>query len=92
IAEGKGPDGVGFLSPQQMERCARMSANMAMKTLEFLNQWKYAKFEAAHEAPSLSNHMPSQYNCTDCHHGDVPTPGPFGTGVDILKGRYGIGL
>jgi hypothetical protein len=92
IAEGKGPEGVGFLSPQQMDRCARMAANMAMKTLEFLNQWREGKFEAANEAPSLANHIPSQNNCTDCHHDNVPAPGPFGTGVGILKGRYGIGL
>ncbi|HKN18736.1 MAG TPA: C-GCAxxG-C-C family protein [Dissulfurispiraceae bacterium] len=92
IAEGKGPEGVGFLSHQQIDRCARMAANMSMKTLEFLNQWKDGKFEAKNEAPSVANHIPSQNNCTDCHHDNVPTPGPFGTGVGILKGRYGIGL
>ncbi len=92
VAEDKGPEGVGFLSPQQMDRCARMASNMAMKTLEFLNQWKEGKFEAKHEGPSIANHITSQNNCTDCHHDNVPTPGPFGTGVGILKGRYGVGL
>lgn len=88
IAEGKGPEGVGFLSHQQIDRCARMAANMSMKTVEFLNQWVDGKFEAKNDAPSVANHIPSQNNCTDCHHDTVPTPGPFGTGVDILKGRH----
>ena len=88
IAEGKGPEGVGFLSPQQMDRCARMAANMSMKTLGFLNQWADGKFQAVNDAPSVANHIPSQNNCTDCHHDVVPTPGPFGTGVGILKGRH----
>ncbi len=92
IAEDKGPEGVGFLSPQQMDRCARMAANMAMKTLEFLNQWKDGKFEAKHQAPSLANHITSQNNCSDCHGDKVPAPGPFGSGVGILKGRFGVGL
>jgi Putative redox-active protein (C_GCAxxG_C_C) len=92
IAEGKGPEGVGFLSPQQMDRCARMASNMAIMTLEFLNQWKEGKFEAKHEAPSIVNHITSQNNCADCHHDNVPSPGPFGSGVGILKGRYGVGL
>jgi hypothetical protein len=46
IAEDKGPEGIGFLSPQQMDRCTGMAVNMAMKTLEFLNQWKKGKFDA----------------------------------------------
>ena len=92
IAEGTGPESVGFLSLQQIDRCARMAANMAMKTLEFLNQWKEGKFEAKNEAPSVANHITSQNNCTDCHKDNIPTPGPFGKGVGILKGRYGIGL
>ena len=92
IAEGKGPESVGFLSPQQMDRCARMAANMSMKTLELLNQWKEGTFKAKNTAPSSANHIPSQNNCTDCHHDTVPAPGPFGTGLGILKGRYGVGL
>ncbi len=92
IAEGTGPESVGFLSLQQMDRCARIAASMSMKTLELINLWKEGKFEAKNEAPSSANHIPSQNNCTDCHHDTVPTPGPFATGVGILKGRYGIGL
>ena len=47
IAEGKGPEGVGFLSHQQMDRCA--AADMSMKTIEFLNQWKDGTVEAKND-------------------------------------------
>ncbi len=88
IEEGKGAEGIGFLSVQQMERCARMSANMAIRTVELLNDWADGKFRAAHTSPVMSNHIPSQNNCSDCHGQNVPTPGPFGTGLHILGGGH----
>lgn len=88
IAEGKGPEGSGFLSPEQMERCARLSSNMAMRTVEFLNDWADGKFKAVHTAPVMTNQIPSQNNCTDCHGQNVPKPGPFGTGMHILTGKH----
>ncbi len=82
-------EGVGFLSPQQMERCARVSADMCMKTLELLNLWADGKFEAKTKAPVMANEIPSQNNCTDCHGDKVPqTSGKFGTGLDLLKGGH----
>ncbi len=82
-------EGVGFLSPQQMERCARMASDMAMKTVELLNLWADGKFEPTIKAPVLANEIPSQNNCTECHGADIPkTSGKFGTGLDLLKGGH----
>ena len=86
IAEGKGPEGVGFLSAQQMERCGRLSADVAIKTVEFLNAWADGKFTPAHKEPVMTNHIPSQNNCDECHGQDIPKPGPFGTGMSLLSG------
>jgi hypothetical protein len=88
IAEGKGPEGSGFLSAEQMERCARLSSNMAVRTVEFLNDWSDGKFKAVHKAPVMTNQIPSQNNCADCHGQNIPKPGPFGTGMHILTGGH----
>jgi hypothetical protein len=83
-------EGVGFLSPQQMDRCARVAADMAMKTVELLNLWADGKFEPTTTAPVMANEIPSQNNCTECHGSDIPkTSGKFGTGLDLLKGGHG---
>lgn len=83
-------EGVGFLSPQQMERCGRLAADMAMKTAELLNLWADGKFEPTTKAPVFTNEIPSQNNCTECHGTEIPkTSGPFGTGLDLLKGGHG---
>lgn len=82
-------EGVGFLSPQQMERCARVAADMCMQTLEYLNLWADGKFEPKTKAPVFANEIPSQNNCTECHGDNIPkTSGPFGTGLDLLKGGH----
>ena len=82
-------EGVGFLSPQQMDRCGRVSADMCMKTLELLNLWADGKFEPKTTAPVMANKIPSQNDCTDCHGSNIPkTSGEFGTGLDLLKGGH----
>jgi hypothetical protein len=82
-------EGVGFLSPQQMDRCGRVAADMCMKTLEYLNLWADGKFEPKTKAPAFANEIPSQNNCTECHGENIPkTSGPFGTGLDLLKGGH----
>jgi len=82
-------EGVGFLSAQQMERCARISADMCMKTLEYLNLWADGKFMATTKGPVMTNEIPSQNNCTDCHGDKIPqTSGKFGTGLDLLKAGH----
>jgi hypothetical protein len=82
-------EGVGFLSREQMERCARLSGDVAMKTVELLNAWADGKFQATTKPPVMANEIPSQNNCTDCHGSNIPkTSGPFGTGLDLLKGGH----
>jgi len=82
-------EGVGFLSPEQMDRCGRIAADMAMKTAELLNLWADGKFVPTTKAPAFANEIPSQNNCTECHGTEIPkTSGPFGTGLDLLKGGH----
>jgi hypothetical protein len=82
-------EGVGFLSPQQMDRCGRLASDMCMKTLVLLNLWADGKFEPTTKAPVFANEIPSQNNCTECHGDNIPkTSGPFGTGLDLLKGGH----
>jgi hypothetical protein len=82
-------EGVGFLSPQQMDRCGRVAADMTMKTLELLNLWADGKFVPTTKAPVFANEIPSQNNCTECHGDNIPkTSGPFGTGLSLLKGGH----
>jgi hypothetical protein len=83
-------EGVGFLSPQQMDRCARVAADMCMKTLALLNLWADGQFEPVTKSPVMANEIPSQNNCTECHGDHIPsTSGKFGTGLDLLKGGHG---
>jgi hypothetical protein len=78
-------EGVGFLSPQQMERCASVASDMAMKTVELLNLWADGNFKPSTE-PMMVNEIPSQNNCTSCHGSNIPkTSGKFGTGLELLK-------
>ena len=82
-------EGVGFLSPQQMERCARLSADMSMKTIELLNLWADGKFVATTKAPVMVNQIPSQNNCPECHGDNIPkTSGPFGTGMGLIQSKH----
>lgn len=79
-------EGVGFLSPQQMERCGRLAADMAMKTVELLNLWADGKFVAKTKAPVMVNEIPSQNNCPECHTTNIPkTSGKFGTGMNLIS-------
>ncbi|PIP71026.1 MAG: hypothetical protein COW90_02160 [Nitrospirae bacterium CG22_combo_CG10-13_8_21_14_all_44_11] len=86
IAEGKGPEGIGFLSEQQIDRCARLAADMAIKTARLLNLYADGKFVAGTPPPLMTLKMhPTQSNCTDCHGENIPKAGPFGTGMETLK-------
>lgn len=78
-------EGVGFLSAQQMERCGRLSADVAAKTVEHLNSWSDKLFVAAHKNPVANNGVPSQYNCTECHGADIPPVPTPGGGESLLR-------
>ncbi|HDZ60017.1 MAG TPA: C_GCAxxG_C_C family protein [Actinobacteria bacterium] len=80
-------EGVGFLSAEQMERCGRLSADVAKKTVELINSYIDGTFEAPEKAPAFSMGMPAQTNCTDCHGENVPTIPTPGGGEDLLAGH-----
>ena len=69
-------EGVKFFSPERVERCARLSADIAMYTTKLLNEWKDGTYKPRNEplAMVLDNGITSQNNCTDCHGNDVPSP------------------
>lgn len=71
-------EGVAFLSNERAERCARVAATIAGKTVEMLNAWDAAggKYTPVNKplANVMNNGITSQNNCTDCHGKEVPKP------------------
>ncbi len=58
---------VAFFSPERKERCARVAADVAARTVELLNEWADGRYVPVH-GPQVKNHeMPAQNNCGDCH-------------------------
>lgn len=68
-------ENVKFFSDQRKDRCARLSADVAKKTVELLNQWKAGTYVAANPEQAKKNtvQMPAQNNCTECHGDNMPT-------------------
>lgn len=60
-------EGVKFFSPQRSDRCARLSADVAMKTAQLLNAWADGKYKPSHGSQAKTHDMPAQNNCDDCH-------------------------
>ncbi|WP_456475584.1 C-GCAxxG-C-C family protein [Candidatus Pyrohabitans sp.] len=63
---------VKFFSPERKERCARLSADVAVKTVELLNDWADGKYKPVHGSQAKTHQMPSQNNCVDCHGSKIP--------------------
>lgn len=80
-------EGVGFLSPQQMERCARLSSDVAAKTVEYLNAKADSKFSAANKEPVAANGLPSQNNCAECHGTNIPPVTTPGGGESLIQSQ-----
>lgn len=71
----KAEGGVAFLDDARAERCARVSANVAMEAARMLNDWAAnGKYVPKHMPlyNVIANGITSQNNCTDCHGHDVP--------------------
>jgi hypothetical protein len=68
-------ENVKFFSDQRKDRCARLSADVAKKAIEMLNQWKNGTYAAANpeQAKKHTVQMPAQNNCTECHGDNIPT-------------------
>ncbi|MEW6409181.1 MAG: C-GCAxxG-C-C family (seleno)protein [Nitrospirota bacterium] len=62
----------GFWTPERKDRCARLSADVAMQTVKLLNEWAEGKFKAGHKLPALVHNITAQHNCMECHGGKVP--------------------
>jgi hypothetical protein len=60
-------EGVKFLSPQRKDRCARLSADVAAKTVELLNLWADGKYKSGHGNQIGIYGFTTQNNCSDCH-------------------------
>ncbi len=67
-------EGVGFLTDARAERCARVSANVAIEAARMLNDWADGKYVPKHKQlyNVLANGITSQNNCMDCHGHNVP--------------------
>jgi len=60
-------EGVKFGSPERRDRCARLSADIAAKTVELLNLWSDGKYKPAHGNQIELYGFTTQNNCSDCH-------------------------
>lgn len=65
---------VKFFSPERKERCARLSADVAMHTAMLLNDWTDGKFKPTHAFPVKTHNITSQHNCNECHGTNIPSP------------------
>lgn len=63
---------VKFFSPERSERCARLSADVAVKTVELLNDWADGKYTPTHGSQANTHEITTQNNCSDCHTDGVP--------------------
>lgn len=62
----------GFWSPERKDRCARLAADIAMKTAALLNDYSEGKFKSAHPMPAMTYNVTAQHNCNECHGAKVP--------------------
>jgi len=76
ISVGKWMDkeDVKFFGIERKERCARLSADVAMYTAKLLNEWADGTYKPRNEplANAIDNQITTQGNCGDCHGDDVP--------------------
>ena len=65
-------ENVAFFSGPRKERCGRLSADVAMKTAELLNQVAAGKYTPTHPVNAKTYQITTQENCVDCHGGNTP--------------------
>jgi hypothetical protein len=61
-------------SAERKDRCARVAASVAYRTVELLNAWKDGTYVTQGVIPAKKYAIQAQNNCTDCHGKNVPTP------------------
>lgn len=64
-----------FSDIERRDRCARLSASVAYRTVELLNSWKDGTYALKDRwnAPAAVG-IPAQQNCNECHGSNIPTP------------------
>jgi hypothetical protein len=62
----------GFWSAERKDRCARLAANVAIRTAMYLNEFADGKFQQEHKLPPAAINMTGQRNCFECHGGSIP--------------------
>ncbi len=65
-------EGVSLSDPRRRERCARLSADVAMKMAQMLNLWADGGFVVKHGNQGKIYGIPTQNNCAECHGPAVP--------------------
>lgn len=65
-------EGVSFDSPQRQDRCARLAASVAAKTVEILNANADGTYKPQHGDHLAMYSITAQNNCMDCHDSGVP--------------------
>lgn len=67
--------GFSLASAERKDRCARVAASTAYRLVELLNAWHDGKYESTGDFSCAKEFgITGQFNCTDCHGDDVPTP------------------
>lgn len=57
----------GFWTPERKERCARLTADVAMRNVKLLNDFADGKFKSDLKLPAAVYQVTAQHNCADCH-------------------------
>jgi hypothetical protein len=67
-------ENVGFFTTERKERCARLSADIAMYTAQLLNEWAAGNYKPRNKplANVMGNQITGQGNCGDCHGDNIP--------------------
>ncbi len=66
---------VRFYTLERKERCARLSADVASKTVKLLNEWKDGKYTPVHKSQAKTHQITAQNNCLECHRSLPIIPG-----------------
>lgn len=63
-----------FNSPERRDRCARVAASVAYRTVQLLNAWKDGTYKPTNtwNGPAAVG-IPAQQNCNECHGTNIPT-------------------
>ncbi len=64
--------GKALMSPEQKERCARLTADVAMRSAMLFNEWKDGRLHPNRKLPLGLYGITAQHNCNECHTGKAP--------------------